>query len=85
MTKLFAIGLISLFSFLVPPIKITSVQAGLWKANSTWDCNCQPTSQDTVVIAHDSVTIDSVANCAKVMVIVGGKGHITLTGHLKTF
>jgi len=85
MIKIIAIGLISFFTFLAPPRKITSVSGGLWRNNSTWDCNCQPTSIDTVVIAHDSVTIDSVANCAVISVIVGGKGHITSTGILKTF
>ncbi|MEA5458674.1 hypothetical protein VB796_06485 [Arcicella sp. LKC2W] len=76
-------GILPLLLLLLPtPQKITSQKIGDWANAQTWDCNCIPTGQDTVVVAHDSITISTEVSCHYLKSETGGKLHFTPTGKL---
>ncbi len=50
-------------------IKWTAKGIGSWNVATNWDCNCIPTSNDTVVIEHDTVIIQNGIARAKLLKI----------------
>jgi hypothetical protein len=72
------LGFFVLLSDAVTAATITAVANGNWSSNSTWSCNCQPTSSDNIVIPA-GITVTSTG---PVILFLGPVITITISGTL---
>jgi hypothetical protein len=61
------------FYFALSGNTIQSVASGNWTNPATWNCNCVPSSSDSVVVSSShTVTIDATSNAGSLLVNTGG-------------